>query len=66
MITVNGKDKIAWYSGITVKDIFDILGYEYSLISVHIEDNYVSPEDYSVTEVPDKANVYAMHLAHGG
>ena len=66
MITVNNRDRINWFRGITVQDIFDLLGYKYTLISVHIDEDYVSPEEYGITEVPDGSEVWIMHLAHGG
>ncbi len=66
MITVNNRDKIKWKKDITVADILKIMGYDYSLISVHVNDEFVSEDDYSEQTVPDNAKVAIIHLAHGG
>ncbi|MCK4957429.1 MAG: sulfur carrier protein ThiS [Candidatus Cloacimonetes bacterium] len=66
MITVNQRDKIEWKENFSVSDLFMEMGYDYSLITVTINDKYIPEEDYSSTIIPDNADVRAYHLAHGG
>jgi thiamine biosynthesis protein ThiS len=66
MILVNDRDKIEWREGMTVQGVLDAMNYSYSLITVTVNDELVSRDDYSEFEVPDSANVTIFHLAHGG
>lgn len=66
MLTVNNRDKIDWREGITVTDVLDAMGYEYSLITVTVNGELVPHEDYDSYNVPDNAEVTVFHLAHGG
>lgn len=66
MILVNQRTKIEWKPNLTVQDLFTIMGYDYVLITVHINGKYVSEDDYNHTVIPDEADVRAYHLAHGG
>ena len=64
MITAN-DNKIEWKEGLTVLDVFKILGYDYSLITVFVNDTFVPEENYE-TIVPDEANIKLIHICHGG
>ncbi len=66
MITINNRDKIEWFEGMTVSDVLKKMRYEYNLISVHINDDYIPDNQYDKTTVPDNSSVFVMHLAHGG
>lgn len=66
MILVNDRDRVDWKEGMTVQDVLDAMNYSYSLITVTVNDELVSRDDYSEFEVPDGANVTIFHLAHGG
>jgi thiamine biosynthesis protein ThiS len=66
MVTVNNRDKVEWQDGMTVQRLLDKLGYTYVLITVTVNDDVVSREDYDTFSVPDGANVTVFHLAHGG
>jgi len=66
MITINNRDKIDWFEGITVRDVFEKMGFDYSLISVHIEDEYIPEEEYATRKISDDSSLYIIHLAHGG
>ena len=66
MIIVNNRDKIEWNEGMTVTDLLKKMNYDYSLISVHINDRYVPDQEYGTIKVPDNASVAVIHLAHGG
>lgn len=65
MITVNSNN-IEWHEGMTVRDVLNFMGYDFSLITVTVNENFVSEDDYDVYHVPDKSDVKAMHLHHGG
>ncbi len=66
MIKINNREKIDWYEGITVADVFEVMGYEYSLISVFVNEEYIPEEEYQTKLIPDEATVFIIHLAHGG
>jgi len=66
MVTVNNRDQIEWQDGLTVQKLLDKLGYTYVLITVTVNDDVVTSEDYDSYSVPDNANVTVFHLAHGG
>ncbi len=66
MITVNDMHKLEWQQGMTVGDVMKELGYNYSLITVTVNGEYVDPDSYDSHEVPDKADMKAIHIAHGG
>jgi thiamine biosynthesis protein ThiS len=66
MITINNRDKIDWKENLTVTDVFGIMGYDYALITVTVNDEFVPEEEYNVYCIPEDANVLMIHLAHGG
>ncbi len=66
MITINDRDRIDWKSGMTVQDILDVMGYDYALITVTVDDRLIPEDDYALTTVNDGADVTVFHLAHGG
>ncbi len=66
MILVNNRDKVEWHDGMTVQDVMDAMGYDFVLITVFVNDEFVSEDDYLTTIVPDDANVAVIHIAHGG
>jgi hypothetical protein len=66
MILINNRDRIPWSEGITVTQVFAVMGYDYALITVFINDVLVAEEEYDSTTIPDNANVQMIHLAHGG
>ncbi len=66
MLTINNKEKIDWFEGITIKDVLDKMGYNYSLITVSVNDKFIPEEDYETYEIEDNAHVTVFHLAHGG
>jgi thiamine biosynthesis protein ThiS len=66
MITVNNRDKLDWQAGMTVSDVLKRMKYDYSLISVYIDEKYIPEEEYNSRAVPDKSSIQVIHLAHGG
>ena len=66
MVKVNNKHNLDWHPTLTVKEILEKLGYNYSLITVTINGEFIPKENYETEIVPDEAKVIAFHLAHGG
>lgn len=66
MVTVNHRDRVEWKPGMTVQQLLDALGYDYVLITVTVNEEVVSREEYATHPVPDEAKVTVFHLAHGG
>ncbi|MBN1128491.1 MAG: sulfur carrier protein ThiS [Chitinispirillaceae bacterium] len=66
MVRVNNRDAIEWKPGMTVRDVLNVMGYDYALITVTVNDRLVPHDDYDSWQVPDRAEVIAFHLAHGG
>ncbi len=66
MLTINNRDRIEWKEKMTVRDVLEAMRYEYALITVTVNDQFVPEEDYETFQVPDGASVQVFHLAHGG
>jgi thiamine biosynthesis protein ThiS len=66
MIRVNDRDEVPWREGMTVQDLLDTMGYDYALLSVTVNGDFVPKEDYEDRQIPDSAEVNVFHLAHGG
>ena len=66
MIIVNNRDKIEWKKGITINDILKIMKYNYSMISVMIDEKYIDDEDYDTTVIDDNTSIGIFHIHHGG
>ncbi len=66
MLTINNKEKIEWVKGMTVNDVLKKMGYNYNLITVHVNDKFIPEDEYDTYEVDDESNIYVFHLAHGG
>jgi thiamine biosynthesis protein ThiS len=66
MIIVNNRDKIEWKEGITITDVLKIMGYNYSMISVMINGEYVEDEDYDTTVISNNTDIGIFHIHHGG
>ena len=65
MITVNSKE-LPWKSGMTVADVLKAMNYDYALIAVSVNDQFVAQDDYDTFIVEDNAVVKALHICHGG
>lgn len=66
MITINNRDHLDWREGLTVRDMLSAMGYTYALITVTVNGDLISKDDYEQTVIPDEAEVIVFHLAHGG
>jgi thiamine biosynthesis protein ThiS len=66
VILINGFKKMEWRQGLTIKDVLDHLNYNYSLITVSLNNTVIFEEDYEDTLVPDGSSIKAIHLCHGG
>lgn len=65
IITVNGN-KIEWYEGMTVTDLFRIMGYDFYLIVTSVNEEIIQEDNYDTCSIPDGADVKALHIHHGG
>jgi thiamine biosynthesis protein ThiS len=66
MLTINDRDRIEWRPGMTVQDVLQAMGYDYALMTVGVNGEFVPREEYARHQVPDEAEVTIFHLAHGG
>ncbi|MGD9200020.1 MAG: sulfur carrier protein ThiS [Chitinispirillia bacterium] len=66
MVIINDRDKIQWIKDMTVSDVLQSMGYEFTMITVAVNGELVSEEDYDSFPVPDNADINIFHLAHGG
>jgi len=66
MLLINNRDSIEWKPGMTVNDVLAAMGYEYSLITVTVDNILIPHEEYNSFFIPDNASVTVFHLAHGG
>jgi len=66
MIRVNDQYDVAWRPGMTVQDVLDALKFSFRMIVVKVNGKAVLRQDFATTEVPDGAEVQAIHLISGG
>jgi sulfur carrier protein ThiS len=50
----------------TVQDVLDALKFTFRMIAVKVNGQPVLRRDFAVTEVPDGAEVLALHMISGG
>ena len=66
MIRVNDKYDIEWRPGMTVQDVLDALNFTFRMLVVKVNGRVVLRPDWNTTEVPDGAQMQALHLISGG
>ena len=66
MIRVNDQYDVAYDPGMTVQDLLDALKFSFRMIVVKVNGQVVLRKDFKTTEVPDGAEVQAIHLISGG
>ncbi|MGQ9491146.1 MAG: sulfur carrier protein ThiS [Anaerolineae bacterium] len=66
MIRVNGQYDVEWRPGMTVQDVLDALKFSFRMIVVKVNGQVVLRKDFATTEVPDGAEMQALHLISGG
>ncbi len=66
MLTINNRDKMEWFEGITVRDVLNKMGYTYNLITVSVNNTVIPEEEYDIYEIEENSNIMVFHLAHGG
>jgi thiamine biosynthesis protein ThiS len=66
VIRVNNKYEVEWGAGMTVQDVLDALKFSFHMIVVRVNGEVVLRADFATTEVPDKAEIQAIHLISGG
>ena len=65
MITVNGNE-LEGEDGLTVQGVLERMKYTSHLILVKIDGEVVPGKEFGTAEVPDGAEVEAIHLVGGG
>jgi sulfur carrier protein ThiS len=65
MIRVNGE-ALDYTPGMTVEDVLKLTGYPYSTPSVWIDGTLVPMTAFTITVVPDGADVEVLHMIVGG
>lgn len=65
MIRVNDTD-VEWRAGMTVTQALEAMGYDFPLISVFVNETFVPEDEHGSFEIPDGADVKAIHIHHGG
>ncbi len=66
MIRVNGQYEVEYRPGMTVQDVLDALKFSFRMIVVKVNGQVVLRKDFATTEVPDGAEMQAIHLISGG
>jgi thiamine biosynthesis protein ThiS len=66
MIRVNNQYDLEWRPGMTVQDVLDALKFTFRMIAVKVNGHPVLRRDFADTEVPDGAEVWALHMISGG
>ena len=66
MIRVNNQYEVEYRPGITVQDVLDALKFSFRMIVVKVDGRVVLRKDFATTEVPDGADMQAIHLISGG
>lgn len=66
MIRVNDQYDVEHRPGMTVQDVLDTLKFSFRMIVVKINGQVVLRRDFKTTEVPDGAEMQAIHLISGG
>ncbi|PKO20554.1 MAG: thiamine biosynthesis protein ThiS [Chloroflexi bacterium HGW-Chloroflexi-1] len=66
MIRVNGQYDVEWRPGLTVQDVLNALKFTFRMIVVKVNGQVVLRPDWAATQVPDGAEVQALHLISGG
>ncbi len=66
MIRVNNQYDVEYRPGMTVQDVLTALKFSFRMIVVKIDGQVVLRKDFATTEVPDGAEMQAIHLISGG
>jgi sulfur carrier protein len=66
VIRVNAQYEVEYRPGMTVQDVLDALKFSFRMIVVKIDGVVVLKRDFATTEVPDGADMQAIHLISGG
>lgn len=66
MITINRRDTLDWRPDLTVHEMLQIMGYQFTLLTVTVNGTVILPDDFTEYKIPDEADVRVIHLHHGG
>ena len=65
MITAKGK-QLDWHEGLTVREVLDILGYNFPSVLVQVNGTIVRQKAWDSAVVPDEARVEVRPIIAGG
>ena len=65
MITAKGK-QLDWHEGLTVREVLDILGYNFPSILVRVNGTIVRRKAWDSAVVPDEAQIDVRPIIAGG
>ena len=65
MITAKGK-QLDWHEGLTVREVLDILGYNFPSVLVRVNGTIVRRKAWDSAVVPDEAQVDVRPIIAGG
>lgn len=60
------NNEVEWREGMTVADALRAMKYDFPLITVTLNGSFVPRDEYEACEVPDEAELKAIHIHHGG
>jgi sulfur carrier protein len=66
VIRVNNQYDLEWHPGMTVQEMLDALHFTFRMIAVKVNGQPVLRSDFATAEVPDCAEVQALHMISGG
>jgi sulfur carrier protein len=66
VIRVNNQYEVEWHPGLTVQDVLDALKFSFRMIVVKVNGQVVLRKEFATTEVPDGAEMQAIHMISGG
>jgi sulfur carrier protein len=65
VITAKGK-QLDWHEGLTVREVLDILGYNFPSVLVRVNGTIVRRKAWDSAVVPDEAQVEVRPIIAGG
>ena len=65
MVTTKGQ-QIDWHEDLPVREVLDILGYDFPLLLVRVNEQLVRKKEWDTYKVPDNATVDVRHVVAGG
>ena len=64
--TVNDRDEIEWHEGMTIRQVLDIIAYDFPYFIVAVDKKIVHSGEWDTYRVPDGAVVDVHAIVPGG